>query len=107
VRTSGSPRGALDSASRTGDTVRVQGWALDPDAASSIPVAVYVDGVGRAIGTADTARTDVGARFAGWGDDHGYDISVSGVGAGPHVVCTYGISIIASPNSTLGCQAVA
>jgi hypothetical protein len=106
VRTSGSPRGALDSVSRSGDTVRVQGWALDPDAASSIPVHVYVDGVGRAIGTANGARPDVGAVFAGWGDDHGYDITVSGLGPGPHLVCTYGISIIASPNSTLGCRAV-
>ncbi len=94
TRTSGTPVGALDRAGRPngGDAVRRRGWALDPDSAAPIAVHVYVDGVGRAIGTANTNRPDVGNVYPGWGNAHGYDITVP-VTPGLHQVCTYGISV--------------
>jgi hypothetical protein len=108
VRTSGSPRGALDVAGRpdSGGAVRVRGWALDPDTAASISVAVYVDGIGRGVATANTNRPDVGQIFFGWGNAHGYDITIGGIGPGNHQVCTYGLSVLGGGNSTLGCRTV-
>jgi hypothetical protein len=65
-----------------------------------------VDGVGRAVGTASTFRPDVGAAFPGFGDNHGFDVSVGGVGPGQHRVCVYGISVVASANALIGCHTV-
>ncbi len=104
ARTSGAPRGALDAVTRPAGTLRVRGWALDPDAATAIDVHVYVDGVGRAAHTANTIRRDVGAVFGGWGDNHGFDFAVAGIAPGPHQVCVYGISVGASGNALLGCK---
>ena len=39
-----NPFGNLDGVTRQSNGVRVNGWALDPDVATSIPVHVYVDG---------------------------------------------------------------
>ncbi len=106
TRTSGTPFGALDIAGRPngGGAVRVRGWALDPDSAAPIAVHVYIDGVGRGIGTANTNRPDVGNVYRGWGDAHGYDITVGGVAPGLHLVCTYGISVGGGGNALLGCK---
>lgn len=106
IRTSGIPRGALDTVTRpdSGGVARVRGWALDPDAATSIAVHVYIDGIGRAIGTATRNRPDIGRAFSGWGSAHGFDIVVPGVAAGAHQVCIYGISVGGSPNAVLGCR---
>jgi hypothetical protein len=106
VRTSGVPRGSLDGVTRPGGQVRVRGWTFDNDSAGPIQVHVYVDGVGRAVGTANTSRPDVGARFPGFGDNHGFDITFGGVGPGQHRVCVYGISVVASGNALIGCHTV-
>ncbi len=108
TRTSGIPRGALDLATLPdgGGGIRVRGWALDPDTAASISVAVYVDGAGRLVGPANTNRADIGALFNGWGNAHGYDLTVNGVAPGSHQVCTYGLSVLGGANATLGCRSV-
>ena len=41
---SGTPTGNFESVSRTGNSVRLTGWALDPDTANPVTVHVYVDG---------------------------------------------------------------
>jgi hypothetical protein len=106
VRTSGVPRGSLDGVTRPGGQVRVRGWTFDNDSAGPIQVHVYVDGIGRAVGTANTSRPDVGARFPGFGDHHGFDVTFGGVGPGQHRVCAYGISVVASGNGLVGCHTV-
>jgi N-acetylmuramoyl-L-alanine amidase len=108
ARTSGVPFGSLDAVGRPdpGGSVRVRGWTLDPDTAAPIAIHVYIDGFGRAVGTADRNRPDVGNVFPAWGPAHGFDLTVDQVARGLHLVCVYGISVGGGANTTLGCKAV-
>jgi hypothetical protein len=92
--------------SATGGELSVAGWALDPDApTASIPVHVYVDGVGAAV-TANASRPDVGAAFPGAGDAHGFS-HTRDVSSGVHNVCVYAIDVDdPSRNTPLGCRSV-
>ncbi len=101
----GSPFGALDRLSpESTSSVRVSGWAIDPDTTGSIQVHVYVDGAGFAT-TANTERSDVGAAYRGFGSNHGYSLAVP-VPAGARRVCAYGINTESGGNVNLGCQAL-
>jgi hypothetical protein len=90
----------------SGSTVRVKGWAIDPDdRTAAVPVHVYIDGGGTPL-VADGSRPDVGSAFPGSGDDHGFDWSVS-LAPGQHTVCVYAIDReIPSRNVPLGCRSV-
>ncbi len=101
---SGSPFGSLDLAQGGHGSVRVAGWAIDPDTASSIAVHVYVDGQGFVLGTASFSRPDVGAMFPGYGSSHGFDAPVFGVAPGMHTVCAYGINVGPGQNNAVGCK---
>ena len=103
----GDPVGALDQATSAPGGVRVKGWALDPDTASSIDVHVYVDGVFKTATTANGSRPDVGAFFRGYGDNHGYEISIGGLPAGNHTVCTYSINQGVGTNRLIACATAA
>jgi len=82
----------------------VAGWAIDPDTAASIPVHMYVDGVGYAL-TAAGSRPDVGNAYTGYGPLHGYT-ATKPASPGNHTVCLYGINTGVGANSTLGCRTV-
>ena len=98
----GSPIGSVESAVRTGWSVTVSGWALDPDTGASIPVHVYANGIGYAV-TADRDRPDVAAFFAGYGPAHGFTYTIPS--AAPVEVCVYGIESAGSGgNRLLGCR---
>ncbi len=43
---SGDTVGSLDSSTRRPGAVLLHGWAIDPDTVNSVPIHVYVDGVG-------------------------------------------------------------
>lgn len=87
-------------------TVRVVGWAIDPDTAAPIVVHVYVDGAIAGATTASTPRPDVAAAFAWYGPNHGYDLTVA-VGPGSHRVCAYGINTAGgTSNPLLACRSV-
>lgn len=101
----GSPFGSVDLVRREGGPVHVRGWTIDPGSTSSIPVHVYVDGVGAAIATANTLRPDVGSSYNGYGPNHGFDVTVP-LSDGTHTVCTYAISVTGFPNENLGCRTV-
>jgi hypothetical protein len=105
--TASLPIGAVDVAEPvTGDQIRVEGWALDPDTSSSIVVHAYVDGLGQGAFMADGVRTDVGTAYAGLGNLHGYGITLP-VSQGRHEVCIYGINVAAGKvNPQLGCRTV-
>lgn len=103
----GDPFGALDRASSGPGGIRVTGWAIDPDTATSIDVHVYVDGVFQAAAIANGSRPDVGAFFAGYGSNHGYEISVAGLAPGNHSVCTYSINEGVGSNTLIGCATAA
>ena len=90
---SGNPRGSLNIAQGAPGAVRVVGWMLDPDTASSTSVHVYVDGRWSGAATANVNRPDVAAAFPGYGAAHGFDFTVPVSGGGVHQVCIYGINV--------------
>jgi GH25 family lysozyme M1 (1,4-beta-N-acetylmuramidase) len=101
-----NPIGRLDSVVRSGRSVTIAGWALDPDTADPIGVHVYVDGAWGGLTTASVERPDVGAFFPDYGSAHGFSLEV-GVPPGPHQVCAYLINAGAGgPNPLLGCRGV-
>ncbi|NKY22518.1 hypothetical protein [Cellulomonas denverensis] len=101
-----APIGSLDQVSAvSAGTVRVRGWAFDPDTADSIRVHVYVDGRATQALTANTSRPDVGAAY-GRGSAHGFDATI-GMAAGSHQVCVYAIDANGGTNPLLGCSTVA
>jgi GH25 family lysozyme M1 (1,4-beta-N-acetylmuramidase) len=102
----GSPFGVLDGVAGGHGSVRVTGWAIDPDTSAPVPVHVYVDGIGR-IFSAGSARPDVGAFYPDWGNSHGMDLTYGGLTAGQHTVCTYAINAAGTgDHSLLGCRVV-
>ena len=102
------PFGSLDAVTRSGNTIGVRGWTIDPDTAASGEVHVYVDGVGAAILQAGTARPDVSAGFPDYASaPHGFAADAIAVSAGAHRVCAYAINVAGSGSSTLlGCASV-
>jgi hypothetical protein len=101
----GQPFGALDSVTRSGGTVRVSGWAIDPDTAASIQVHVYVGAVVSAT-TANMARPDVGSIYAGYGSAHGFVAEAADPG-GAITVCAYAINTAGTgSNQPLGCRSL-
>jgi len=100
-----NPIGVVDAVKpATPTTINISGWALDPDSAASIPVAVYMDGVGIGWFQADVVRPDVGNAFAGYGAAHGFDITLPAP-PGTHHVCVYAINAgRGTTNPLLGCR---
>ena len=103
-----SPVGYLDSATLTGTTARVAGWAVDPDRLRA-PIDVHVydfrpDGSSQAVAVrADRPRPDLPAGLPGVSAEHGYAVSLPLTGSGRHTVCAYGINVDTGGNSALGC----
>jgi GH25 family lysozyme M1 (1,4-beta-N-acetylmuramidase) len=102
-----TPRGSFDMAQVGDNEIRLRGWALDPDTAGSIPVHVYVDGQFDRSVNATTSRPDVGAAFQGWGNAHGFEVSLPDRWVAEHDVCVYAINVGAgNVNPFLGCKRV-
>lgn len=99
-----APIGSFDVLTADGPWITVGGWALDPDTNASIPVHVYVDGVGAANVTASSSRPDVGAIY-GRGDAHGFATRVA-ASDGTHSVCVFAIDATGNPNTLLRCATV-
>jgi hypothetical protein len=101
-----NPFGNLDAASRQSNGVRVSGWALDPDVATSIPVHVYVDGHPVRAIMANDVRADLAAAFTAYSARHAFAATVP-LGPGPHMVCAYAINRGSGyANPLLGCRGV-
>jgi hypothetical protein len=98
------PSGDINALYRRPNGLRVRGWTLDWDSTSPTYVDVYANGVGVARLRAGTSRPDVGAAFPGYGDAHGFNKLLRGVGGR---VCLYAINIGPGSNNTLfGCRTV-
>ncbi len=77
VNPGAQPRGALDDVTTSGSTVRLRGWAYDPDdTARALDVHLYEDGQPVSVTRADSARPDVDRAF-GVGSEHGFDVSLT------------------------------
>ena len=79
----GPPFGSLDVVLGSVGQISISGWAIDPDTSVSIPVHVYVDGVGRAV-TAAGERGDVGRAYPGYGTAHGFTLVADVPRRSPH-----------------------
>jgi len=107
VTIAGEPFGNIDAVTDEGGSVRVQGWALDPDTADPIPVHLYVDGGWGDSVRAETVRFDIALAYPAFGALHGFDATLDGLAPGEHEVCAYGIN--RGPwaiNARLACRTV-
>ena len=94
------PTGWLDSATFSANTLKVRGWAIDPDTSDSINVHIYADGQFVGAGRADRQRLDVANTF-GVGETHGFDFEIA-VTDQPDTVKAYGINIGPGRNTLIG-----
>jgi hypothetical protein len=99
-----SPIGNLELLTPGPGTVRVAGWALDPDTTDSISVHVYIGPAGTAL-NANLSRPDVAAAY-GLGAAHGFDATLPVTGTGTQDVCVYAINTGGGANSLLVCRQV-
>jgi len=97
-----SPFGNFEAAETDAGTVTVSGWGLDPDTTASIPVHIYVDGVGTAYKTA-VSRADVGRAYPGYGNLHGFSQTIA-LKPGQHDICVFAINTGPGPHTLLGCR---
>ena len=101
-----TPTGALDGvAPADPGTVRVVGWALDPESPSPISVRVTVDGTVAATARAGTDRPDIQTGKPELGTAHGFDLKVP-AGDGSRRVCVTALNIGRGSDATLGCRQV-
>jgi hypothetical protein len=101
----GAPYGSLDAVAIEGGSIRVSGWAIDPDTSSSIPVHVYLKGQGYLF-NADGNRPDVARVFPAYGPLHGFSGSLP-TPDGAHSICAYAIDAVGGDgNRLLGCKSV-
>lgn len=98
-----APFGYLDRVRRSGTTLSVQGWAIDPRSLGATGIHVYVDGVGRAVLNTSTQRPDVLAALPYRNSSQGFAASIQ-VSDAPHRVCVYGVGVQAS--ALIGCTNV-
>lgn len=99
------PFGSVDAVQAMPGSFQVSGWVADPDSSESIPVHVYVSGVGYPF-LADGVRDDVGAALPNLGSRHGFSVTVPATAPGPNDVCVYGINVGAGGNSLIKCTRV-
>lgn len=106
VTSTESPYGVLEVAEGVGPgTVRVAGWALDPNTTDPIRVHVYADGVGRLSTAADQPRPDVADLYPDHGVRHGFD-DVFSAPSGTRNVCVYAINQGPGANRLVACVPV-
>jgi hypothetical protein len=94
-------------------TVRVKGWALDPDAPTEVlSINVVVGGREGQKGVetfelgpvANIVRTDVAATHKIAGPNHGFDVRFSTIKSGPEPICVYAVNVALGGNRLLGCK---
>ncbi|GGL09122.1 hypothetical protein JOE58_001308 [Curtobacterium luteum] len=85
----GAVRGAYESATAGTGTVRLAGWAIDPDRWDPVRYLLHVDGVRAGSGVANAVRTDVQKVHPDWGSDVGLAVTLTELTPGKHTVRVY------------------
>jgi hypothetical protein len=108
------PIGALElTGAPAKGTVRVKGWALDPDSpAEPLSINVVVGGREGQKGVetfelgpvANLSRTDVAASHTTAGPNHGFDSRFFTIKSGPEPICVYALNVVLGGNRLLGCR---
>jgi hypothetical protein len=83
-------RGSIDVLTLDKGTLRLQGWALDPNSTSPLQLRILVDGQLAATAVADRSRSDLVKFFPGAGPNHGFDVTISTT-PGAHTIEIYGL----------------
>jgi hypothetical protein len=101
-----NPFGWLDEAAPVENGFRVSGWTIDPETTAPIDVHVYVDGVFAGSAQANGSRPDVGNVYPGYGNNHGFTLTVRAT-PGSRRVCVYAINVRSGGvNPEIGCRQV-
>jgi len=104
-----NPLGSLDVVGIQGPSIRVVGWAFDPDAINGINVVHFYDygpygTTGYPTGVANQPRDDVDRAFNVVGQ-FGFSTLLPWTGQGHHRICAFGINVgRGTGNPLLGCQ---
>ena len=98
------PFGSLDVAANAGNSLRIAGWAVDPQTTGALEIHVHVDGQISGL-VANRSRADLAPHVGAWGIDHGYDGIVPAT-PGAHNVCVYAINVGPGSHVALGCRNV-
>lgn len=106
--TSHNPIGHVDSASGGAGTISLAGWAVDEDASNTpIEVHVYVGGeAGSGAPGYNLGQASVNRPGLGWGDNHGFNKTVSVTPRGQKTIYVYAINIGGGNNTIIGTKTV-
>ena len=102
ITISGDPFGTLDAITRVPGGVRLQGWAIDPDAGHGITVEFYSGNNDMGGTVANGHHADLASLYPDYGGYHAYDVTLA-IGAGQQTVCAYGINVGQGGNTQLVC----
>ncbi len=101
-----APIGRLDVVVADGASIRVIGWALDPDTRAAIDVMVSVQSKAVAH-RASLSRPDVAAAHPAHGAGHGFDVRTPPLPPGPNDVCVWAVNVVnGTRDRSLGCRTV-
>ncbi|MEV0729058.1 fibronectin type III domain-containing protein [Polymorphospora sp. NPDC050346] len=100
------PVGSFDRIDRSGTTVTLHGWALDPDTAGAVDVQVLQNGSLVATTRANRALAAAPAGYAAYGTAHGFTVQLpEHPSDGEHTICVRALNVGAgSVNTQLGCR---
>ncbi len=101
----GNPVGSLDTVTPGLAAVLIRGWAIDPDTTAATMVTTQLDGRVASV-RADSLREDVGRSHPGYGNNHGFRLTLN-AGPGRHTVCARALNAAGSGAAvSLGCKTV-
>lgn len=101
------PLGSLELVRRGNDgTLRLAGWAVDPDTTGPVRIHAYAGGRGWDLGRAARTRPDLPGAVPGYGTAHGFDVTVAGLPLGAPDACVYAINEGRGTTTLLGCRAL-
>ncbi len=73
--------------------ITLRGWTFDPDTADPLRVHIYVDGQLHSKITADTPKESLHSAFYGYGTNHAFATTLTGLSVGNHDVCMFAIGV--------------
>ena len=105
VEAPGTPIGHLDELEGSAATIRVTGWAIDPQTAS--PVRVQITRNGTVVATVDAGRdrSDLGGAAQHYGTRHGFDAGITPE-PGRNRVCVQIIGVGGGGDAGAGCAEI-
>jgi hypothetical protein len=105
LKAPGKPMGRLGGVTGSFETIRIRGWAIDPQTADAVQVQVRRNGELVATVPADQPRGDLGGLATHYGTAHGIDVEVPAT-AGRNRMCVRIVGVGAGGDLDIGCADV-